>query len=784
MRKLLLILAFLFFAAEIGADRCLGQSWSGILSPSRAIDWSSAGLPNPLPDGEATANPWTPPVRTLCTSVTGTNTAPTDQNNIVAAVSGCGPGTYVALHGTFSITSTMRLGGTNTNFRNNVTLRGDGAMSTIINLGSSGSINIGAVACCSAGNLTNTASNFTRYQTSFILENVTGTGDLTTAKINAGLVVGHFMQCDNGYTPTTRPLAYTTSPLQCSGSAVDTNSIFFCSGDPYCASSSQQGVFPPSEGQTVRITGAVNNGNGTWTVTTSPGLYMPDWSYARGATLSWLSTTYTTTGMGVEDMTLNGAGGIVLGNGTASWMKGVRVVGYSNNGTVATSYCSHCLIANSYFFGSGYTAGALGNLYADAIGDPSGDVLLVNNIGQASMFSDDGGSHEGIVMAYNYSRDVTASHYQSTEFEHRPGSSFVLREGNQFGRVNDDGTWGTHNLETVFRNNGDCGDYPFQIPGQSGGGIQVGSWARFENLIGNVIGIGIPSSYLTNKCAQYSGQATDTYAFNINGTVGSTDGTGLTEASLVRWGNVTTILQSSDTPANSGIRFVASENSNNGNLSSWPNAVPYANMASPSTTLPCSMFIPGTATNCTPKYSGGTGLSWWKVCDTWTTFPTSCAHYTTPPFPATGPDILASGGAPANYANDIPAKIAWKNLPIDTSLQTNYTITASSWSGGIETLTVSSLPVNTYNLQGPFQLTGTSTNNCYPNATPQELVMTGATSTTISYALTSNPGTNACVGTMKYPDMRQFDERVYASDPSGTTAANPNPPSGLSATVQ
>jgi len=780
MKKWVILLYILFLVPNAVIAQ---TSWSNILASSRAIDWSTAGLPTPtLPDGEAVANPWTPPSRTLCTSVTGTNASPADQNAIVAAIESCGAGTYIALHGTFSITSLMRLGGTNTNFHNNVTLRGDGAMSTTINLGSSGGINIGATAIGGKGYLTNTASNFTRYQTSFIVGGLTSTGDLSSANINAGLVIGHFYQCDNGFTPNARPLpSDPSSSGQCSGAVADPQSIYFCSGDASCVTTGHESAFPPSEGQTVRITGATNNGDGTWTITTSPGLYMPDWSYARGATLTWLNTTYTTTGMGVEDLTIKGSGGLTIGDGTASWVKGVRIIGYSNTGTIGTMYCSHCLISNSYFFGSGYTAGALGNLFADIIGDPSGDVLILNNIAQASMFSDNGGNHESIVMAYNYSRDVVADHYQSTQFEHQPGSSFVLREGNQFGRINDDDTWGSHNFETVFRNNGDCGDYPFQISGQSGGGLQVGSFARFENLIGNVMGVGVPSSYLTNKCALYSGAATDGYAFNINGTVGVSDPTGLTEASLVRWGNVTTIQQSSDTPANSGIRFVASENSNNGNLSSWPNAVPYANLASPSTTLPCSMFIPGTGTNCTPKYSGGTGLSWWKVCSSWTTFPTSCAGYTIPPFPATGPDILASGGAPANYANDIPAKLAWKNLPIDTSYQNHYTITASSWSGGIETLTVSGLPSNLYNLLGVFQLSGISTNNCYPSAAPQELAMVTSSSTQITYALASNPGANACTGTMLYPDVRQFDERVYQNDSS--SAATVAAPKNLSAIV-
>jgi hypothetical protein len=42
--------------------------------------------------------------------------------------------------------------------------------------------------------------------------------------------------------------------------------------------------------------------------------------------------------------------------------------------------------------------------------------------------------------------------------------------------------------------------------------------------------------------------------------------------------------------------------------------------------------------------------------------------------------------------------------------------------------------------------------------------MTGSTATTISYALAADPGSCAG-GTVKSPDIRQFDERVYLSDP-------------------
>jgi hypothetical protein len=124
-------------------------------------------------------------------------------------------------------------------------------------------------------------------------------------------------------------------------------------------------------------------------------------------------------------------------------------------------------------------------------------------------------------------------------------------------------------------------------------------------------------------------------------------------------------------------------------------------------------------------------------------------------------------------AYDVPASIAFQNLPIDTSYQKSYTITSSNWSSGTETLTVSSLP-NTTHLMGPFQVSG---GNCSTGT--GEAYMTASTSTTVSYALASNPG--SCTGTMKFPDVRQFDERVYQNDPGGDPP--PAAPTGLAAQV-
>ena len=148
----------------------------------------------------------------------------------------------------------------------------------------------------------------------------------------------------------------------------------------------------------------------------------------------------------------------------------------------------------------------------------------------------------------------------------------------------------------------------------------------------------------------------------------------------------------------------------------------------------------------------------------------------TPPFPPIGPDVTG-GSYDSGHAYDNPAALAWQYLPIDATYQNSYSVTGSSWSGGTETLTVSGIP-NTNHFDGGFQLSGVSS-ACNPSG--GELLMTSSSTTQVNYALASNPGVS-CTGTMKWPDVRQFDERVYQNDSGGDPLA-PFPPTGLGAVV-
>src|SRR3984957_12949810 len=129
-----------FAALLLAPQIAFAQPWSEIISSSRAIDWSNAGLPATLPDGETTPNPWTPPTRTQC----GSTLAPVgggsdDVPQISTAIANCASGHYVLLgSGIFQIKSRLALDGAI-----NVSLRGSGPQKTKLDFGSGGSITIG-----------------------------------------------------------------------------------------------------------------------------------------------------------------------------------------------------------------------------------------------------------------------------------------------------------------------------------------------------------------------------------------------------------------------------------------------------------------------------------------------------------------------------------------------------------------------------------------------------------------------------------------------------------------
>jgi hypothetical protein len=555
-------------------------------------------------------------------------------------------------------------------------------------------------------------------------------------------------QCDTGFSGS----GCTT------GSATDNGGVFVCGFNAACQRGGEETANLPEQQQIVYVTSVT--GGPTYTINFTPGLYMQNWSSGNSPTITLVQGAHTVSpyGNGLEDLTVYSTSltsnfSVALNQSYASWVKGVRFIG---SGTVTPLYMysdKNCLVANNYVFSDVVLDG---NYPPGMQEGGDSDDLVINNFITSGVPWEGIGSMEGDVFAFNYTRDNFTA-YVLDIFEHNAGNAFLLYEGNQTPSIQEDDTHGTHDLSTLFRNYVSGWETPYVSTNFAG--INFDSFDRFTNSVGNAVG----SAQLANYQSTWSAHLPN-FVYSLDST-SSAHADPLVQASALRWGNCDTTTAT--------CRFQSSEVP----TSLTGNAAPFNNTVPSTHNLPCSFFLAGyTSTNCTPLTRGGTGLSWWQVCTNWVTFPTSCASSQAQPFPIAGPDI--TGGPYVNgTAYDIPAAVAWKNLPIDSSWQNSYNITGSSWSGGTETLTVSGLP-NTTHLLGGFQITGVSACNSPAGG---EFLMTGSSSTTISYALASNPGSCAG-GTMKFPDVRQFDERVYENDPGGGNP--PNPPTGLTAVVQ
>lgn len=763
MKFYLAIFAFFALSLPTFAQTNCPAYTSGVLASARVVDWCKVvGLPatitygtggsactggtggsvncvetlTPMISGSG-APPYLPPTRTQC-GATLTPSGGNDETQVLSALSACKPGSYVLLApGNWSFTTSLFLSPGYTG-NNGLSVRGSGPMSTFLTLTAS-YIHFGAT---SGGGSATASSGLSLGSTSVVVGTPSGSAP----------TVGNlawFTQCDTGF----------TGGSCAGGSATDNGGLFVVADNSCCDTDSPNAnVNTYAQQQTVLITSVSPTGCASGcTVGFSNGLYMPNWATASNATLNWNDSSYLAKGMGLEDMTIitphSSASEIEFDDAYASWTKGIRWIGSPSTGfPIALINASKNLyVANNYFFGenpgsfdsSGWTITFNGS---------STDSLVLNNITAFGLFMENAGKNESTTIAYNFNRDAESGGYQPVELQHEYSPAFLLFEGNQLDRMIEDNTWTSHAFDTFERNYMPCWDTPFQVTGNQGGGLQIGSYARFDNSIANAIGD--TSTFGQSICSTYIKTAGgDNYMFSFAGSGEPTQGSPINEPSAMLWGNCDTV--------NNTCRFQSSEVPTN--LSTWPNSVAFENSVPSSHTIPVSFFLP--ITSAYP--SGGTGLTWWKVCTNWTTLWTGCSATQAQPFPTVGPDV--TGGPYVNgAAYDAPAAVAYKYLPIDTTYQSSYTITGSSWAGSVETLTVG-LPVSNHTMGG-FQMSGVNAacipsginfSNVYGN---NEVFMTSSTSTTITYALASNPGVS-CTGTMKWPDVRQFDERVYQNDP-------------------
>lgn len=610
------------------------QLWTGIIAPSRAIDWSQAGAvpgsPGTLPDAN-----WTQCGSTIA-PYNGTTSA------INTQINGCGANTYVLLgSGTFNLAGTIIL-------KNQVVVRGAGANATFLVFTAEGSCNGLYSQFCLAGsgsypnggeqNTATWTAGFSQGATSITLSNslniVAGSTFINLDQQNEATDTGNNWNC--------------VTASGCGGYAGNSG---FARTDYTCAPSVSPNVGLCNQEQNVLVTACspACNKSGSTVLTINPGLYMPNWKSSQ-STGAWWATTNAYS-MGVEDLsadlsnTTAGTSTALIMNCYECWISGVRSIDAARNHFwIYTS--NHTTIQDNYI----YQSTSHGSVSYGIEIDDSSDNLVLNNI--CSQVTDScpnsNGGGAGNVAAYNLALDdIYGSNgwMQGSDYDHAGGNDFWLREGqSSIGFISDD-IHGTHFFTTMFRNyfrgwQNLCNGVACNAQTVA---INLLAASRYFNVIGNVLGqAGYHTGYSCEAPSTSCNQSLSVYRLGYsdnNAATGyctnqptcSTHGNydPLTITSFMRWGNYDTV--------NAAVRFVSSEVPSSfadttGNPSLFVNPVPASN------NLPNSFALSGTVAT-TASSPCGSGVP----------FNYNPTRGTCEPFPYDGPDV--SNGDLGNCAS-------------------------------------------------------------------------------------------------------------------------------------
>jgi len=582
------------------------QAWSGIIDPSRAVDWSRVGSPV-----MAASSSWT-----QCGSTIPAGSSPTAINSAIAA---CSANHYVQLAaGIYNLTTGITFAQ-----KNNIKLVGAGANQTImVFTGTNSCMGFNAGICMASpdlnyvlnqSNLANWTAGYAAGTTSITLSST------TNLKVGSAIVLD---QLDD---------------------TVDSGDIFVCyqsNGVLNCSTNGDNGGFArPNRGQQQIVTvTSISSGSCPCTVGITPGLYMPNWSAGKSPQAWWATTPVSN--MGVENLSIDmtaaepnvGSGyGIEIFNCSGCWVKGIRSI-QPGRSHVQVQVSTDITVQDSYFY---RTAGQTSTSYGVESAGASAMLIQNNIFQQITEPMSLNGNCSGCVEGYNFDIDdlfgsgTNFAWRMASSLPHAVGISHVLIEGNQGSGLQADAIHGSHHFITAFRNvwNGyqkNNGVYPTgnTVP------IILNSLNRFFNLVGNVLG----STALPNN-----GYQSGTHPVYVIGAGESqtyvVPGDSNVARTLMRWGNydvVTAAVRWCGNSSDPGWSTTC------GSTSEVPSSIPnYPNAVPATTTLPASFYLAAKP-------------SWWPSAKAW---------------PPIGPDV--TGGNLAGYAGhayNIPAADCYANV--------------------------------------------------------------------------------------------------------------------------
>jgi hypothetical protein len=521
------VAAFSFLLACLLGPTLEAQNWRGIIDPSRAIDWSHAGIPGGIPDRH-----------TICTTLHPGASA----GQINGAIEKCRRGEVVVLSpGVYNLDA-----GIDFHNKSDVTLRGAGADQTFL-------VFTGGVACWGQWSnicLGNGESSWTgnpSHSANWTEGYSKGTTEITLSS-TSGLQVGAVLILDQ--------LNDTSDP----------GTIFVCQSHGICAQEDSSGAGRPNraEQQFVRVRAIKGK-----RVAISPGLYMPNWRSSQEPGAWWSDTEITMSG--VEDLSMDGTRGgvdhnITIINGYNCWVKGIRSLNAKRD-HVNLYQASASIVRDSYFYGT-RNAASLSYGVESFMGS---DNLVENNIFQHITTPIQVASTSGTVYGYNYSIDdyyEVSPHWMIYgDSLHGAGTDNLLFEGNESNGLVADSTHGTHSLVTAFRN-----QYYGWEEGKSSQTIPVNIYfgSRYFTIIGNVLGKPGYHKQYEDVAPEGSNGDHSIYALGWFGNEGrGTPADLMVSKSLMRWGNFdvvnnTVVWNTSEVP--SGIGAYANPVPSNRNL--------------------------------------------------------------------------------------------------------------------------------------------------------------------------------------------------------------------------
>jgi len=578
------------------------QLWSGIIDPTRAIDWSNAGVPGGIPNRT-----------TICARLNPGTTAA----QISSAIASCPGGRVVLLNaGTYNLREGIIF-----NTKSNVTLRGAGADRTFLVFTGGGNtcgglhsnicvINGAPNYYAQPGNTANWTAGYAKGTTQISLDNTTNLqvgstlilDQLTDSSDNGNIFVAaiHGIDCISCTVPGRhRPNQACTVANNCR-----------------------------LQVQLVTVT-AIKGKN----ITISPGLYMPNWSATKSPG-AWWSSARPVIGVGIENLSVDSSGSsaidsITFYNATKSWVKGVRSLTPRHH-HVRNWQSTHITVRDSYFYNT--QDNAQESYGIDHMLDS--DNLTENNIFQriaAPMLYE---TCEGCIDGYNFSiydyfGNPAHTWGSQSVFTHAPGNALILSEGNNGYGPGLDRIHGPSHFFTGFRNRWygyETSCVPNCLQSQTLP-VMVYGYSRYSQFIGNVLGFaGFHTTYQTNIDSGWNNANCKKaiYTIGYGGNCAPTDGQGgtddmLTLTTALRWGNWDVV--------NNSTQFKASEVPSG--LSIYANAVPQ------------TQALP-------PSFYYSSKPSWWPASTPW---------------PPIGPDVTSGNVANSGgHAYTIPAQDCYNSM--------------------------------------------------------------------------------------------------------------------------